>query len=294
MDHDPTGYRASEFVIDLLSNREFLNIPQARKIAMNVVARDTTGTSAWMLVKASWLAPKQVRLSDEERTGYLKLAADRSLINQYGQYAIEYGLMLMGVPRPIPDINVYAVRPYAYDHYAYDRNELFCNPWIDYTCIYSNYDEPRTQRPFAWNPLWSLYKQMGDFNWMLYMDCIDNASYKTGEDGCSWPTDQNIDDNICHQNMLSLPSIDYQLGMKYLNHAVDLIKRGQTALYFKKIESHLPVQSKKDCFQRAEMWQNEVINHLQYSIDTLDRYNATPARPYLVEILKAAMIKPYR
>ncbi len=258
--HNPGGYFAAEFAADVLTDPRFDE--DAKKLAYGVIQRDPTGTAAMTVVKISWLYPGLLDLP-KPADDYFKLAADKSLNAQYGSYALEYGLYLLGMPlhQPIAqktDLR-YALKPALYN--SYNGSRPLCVGLVDPWCYLYSMNDYRPVRHAGWNKLWTVYRQLGDIDWQFTLNCLESAEAEFGSDSCDSVEPYVPEVCLQHAVMIETPNID--AGKRYIKKAIDLSQSDKLQQFFDALHLSQPVQSPQT-IATAGVWQQTLFTRLAF------------------------------
>ena len=260
--HNPGGYFSAEFVADVLTDSRF--DADAQKLAYSVIQRDPTGTAAMTVVKIAWLYPGLIELP-KPVDDYFKLAADKSLRAQYGGYALDYGLYLIGMPLPLPIAHQgrirFALKPALYN--SYNGARPLCMGLVDPWCHLYSLNDYRPVRQAGWNRLWTVYRQLGDVDWQFALNCLENAETEFGSDSCD-RVDPYVPD-VCLHHSVQIETPDVEAGKRYLKKTIELSQSGRLQQFFDMLHQSQPVQSPQT-IATAAGWSQTLFTRLAFEM----------------------------
>ena len=258
--HNPGGFFAAEFVADVLSDPRFDE--DAKNLAYRVIQREPTGTAAMTVVKISWIYPGLLNLP-KPADDFFKLAADKSLSAQYGSYALEYGLYLLGMPLHQPlaqktDLR-YALKPALYN--SYNGTRPLCMGLVDPWCYVYTLNDYRPVRHASWNKLWTVWRQLGDIDWQFTLNCLESAETEFGSDSCD-DTEPYLS-TVCLQHAILLEKPEVETGKRYIKKTVEMSQTDRPRQFFDVLHQSQPVQSPQT-IATAESWQQTLFTRLAF------------------------------
>ena len=274
--HNPGGYLAAEFAIDVIADERFDQT--AKTLAFSVVQREPTGTAAMALVRLEQLFPGRLSLP-KSIAEYFKLAADKSLSGQYGSYALEYGLYLLGMPLTHPIADKFdlrfAVRPRLYNTYNETRSPCIslADPW----CYRYSINDPRPVRAVSWNKLWTVWRQYSDIAWQFYLNCFAESETEYGDNTCD--SGQPYTPLGCLQNADFIENPDIASGKRYIQQALKMSQSNKPYTFFAAMHEALPRIPSANATLMAENWSRELDARLAAESFFSDIYGYSRIHP---------------